>query len=419
MKLCLTLPLGNPLLFRVKKCQEREVWDMDKMMTSGEIAKKTGVSQKAIRFYDEKGLLKPSELSQGNYRLYDKEALVVLEKIIALKQIGFSLEEIHDSLDSNEDMDIRQALVKQLEVMETKKQEIERVITCIKGVLLREKEELNWDSVSDIVKIIHADQEADRRHWVALARTTDEVDWYVRIYQTLHLEQKSKVLDLGCGFAKLWRNNWKDIPTDVQIDAYDVRGSWADDFEKYVAENKEKLADGTTIHLYFEDIEADATWERIEAGSYQHIISHYVLSFLKDRELLIQRAANALSKDGVYSCNGCDVTREDTFWKTMFEDMNLKPDFAVKKAKARQEKQDAFIQVLQKYFSKVENVKINNEMKYDSGDDLFECLCQKYSESKKYFMEHENKIKAYFEKVITEQGEILVPTNSDFQKCYK
>ena len=71
---------------------------MDEKMTSGEIAKKAGVSQKAVRLYDEKGLLKPTDYSEGNYRLYDKEALQILEKIVALKQIGFSLEEIRDNL---------------------------------------------------------------------------------------------------------------------------------------------------------------------------------------------------------------------------------------------------------------------------------------------------------------------------------
>ena len=60
---------------------------MSKKMTSGEIAKKAGVSQKAVRLYDEKGLLKPSGYSEGSYRLYDKEALNVLEKILALKRL--------------------------------------------------------------------------------------------------------------------------------------------------------------------------------------------------------------------------------------------------------------------------------------------------------------------------------------------
>ena len=84
---------------------------MDKKMTSGEIAKKTGVSQKAIRLYDEKGLLKPTDYTEGNYRLYDKEALCVLEKIIALKQIGFSLEEIHQNLSKNDGVDITETFM--------------------------------------------------------------------------------------------------------------------------------------------------------------------------------------------------------------------------------------------------------------------------------------------------------------------
>ena len=95
-------------------------------------SKKAGVSQKAIRLYDEKGLLKPSEYSEGNYRLYDKEALLVLEKIIALKQIGFSLEEIHDNLITEKNMDITESLKQQLKLMEAKKQELERTIGCIK-----------------------------------------------------------------------------------------------------------------------------------------------------------------------------------------------------------------------------------------------------------------------------------------------
>ena len=52
------------------------------------------------------------------------------------------------------------------------------------------------------------------------------------------------------------------IPENVCIDAYDLRGSWADDFEKFVADNKSELADGTSINLDFSDIEEVSTWER-------------------------------------------------------------------------------------------------------------------------------------------------------------
>ena len=113
----------------------KEVARMDKKMTSGEIAKKMGISQKAVRLYDEKGLLKPADYSEGNYRLYNQDSILVLEKIIALKQIGFSLEEIYDNLIAGNNKDIIEALNEQLVIMEKKKQELERVIGCIKGLV--------------------------------------------------------------------------------------------------------------------------------------------------------------------------------------------------------------------------------------------------------------------------------------------
>ena len=122
---------------------------MDKKMTSGEIAKKAGVSQKAIRLYDEKGLLKPTDYSEGNYRLYDKAALQVLEKIVALKQIGFSLEEIRDNLIAGEAVDIEEALRLQLKVMEEKRYQIDKVIDSINRTLERTDKKLDWDDVAD------------------------------------------------------------------------------------------------------------------------------------------------------------------------------------------------------------------------------------------------------------------------------
>ncbi len=110
---------------------------MEKKMTSGEIAKKAGVSQKAIRLYDEKGLLRPAGYSEGNYRLYDEESLSMLNKIVALKKIGFSLEDIRDSLSNGKAEDIRSALELQLRAMEEKRYSINMVIDTIERTLSR------------------------------------------------------------------------------------------------------------------------------------------------------------------------------------------------------------------------------------------------------------------------------------------
>lgn len=62
-------------------------------MYIGELAKKTGVSIKAIRHYEEIGLIK-TPLREGKYRVYDASYVDVLAMIKLAKQLGFSLEEL-------------------------------------------------------------------------------------------------------------------------------------------------------------------------------------------------------------------------------------------------------------------------------------------------------------------------------------
>lgn len=392
---------------------------MDKKMTSGEIAKKTGVSQKAIRLYDEKGLLKPTDYTEGNYRLYDKEALSVLEKIIALKQIGFSLEEIHQNLSEDSDVDITETLNRQLDVLIGKKYEIEKAIASINSVLVREKEP-DWDNVAEIVKMMQIDQEADQYHYNALKHHASPEDWYVMLYKNLGLRSPARVLDLGCGYAKLWRNNWQTIPENMTIDCYDLRGSWADDFEKYLAENQASLAAGTAINLYFEDVEVSETWEGILGKEpYDFIVAHYLTGYLKELELFLERVADALAPGGMFSINVNGASREHGFWQEMFTKLQLKTDFMKESEAKSRDRLDNFLTILERYFSKVENTVINNGMRYEDPEELFARLLDRYPENKKYLTDKERVIKEYFVEEIEARGAILVPTSNDFQHCFK
>ena len=395
---------------------------MEKRMTSGEIAKKTGVSQKTVRLYDEKGLLKPSGYSEGNYRLYDTEALAVLEKIIALKQIGFSLEEIHDNLAAEKDVDITEVLTRQLKSLEARRYEIEKAIASINSVLLREAEP-DWDSVAEIVKSMQMDQGADVSHFRALLHDTGQ-DWYVTIYKSLELQENAKVLDLGCGYGKLWRNNWSDIPAGVHIDGYDLHGSWADDFAEYVEQHKESLADGTDVKLYFEDVEAEATWEGIEQnkgqwGGYDVVIVHYLLDFIKDREKFLEQMVNVLAPDGMCSVNGASVSCEYAFWQDVFGKLQLNTDFFVEREAKSFKNQEELVELLLKFFSKVNTVTLGSWMRYTDATEVLSYLSERYPEAKKYLTENEVVLKKFFVSEIREKGAFLLPKSTDFQHCYK
>lgn len=68
-------------------------------MQIGELAARTGLSQRTIHFYEEKALISPSEREGRGYRYYDEQTLRRLEKISALKEIGLSLDEIAGVID--------------------------------------------------------------------------------------------------------------------------------------------------------------------------------------------------------------------------------------------------------------------------------------------------------------------------------
>ena len=71
---------------------------MQTKMKIGELAKRTGFSTKAIRYYELLGLLAEPERTESGYRLYGPEDVERLEFIEKAKRLGFSLEDIRDVL---------------------------------------------------------------------------------------------------------------------------------------------------------------------------------------------------------------------------------------------------------------------------------------------------------------------------------
>lgn len=68
--------------------------------TTGELAKLCNVSVRTVQFYDTKGVLCPSELTEGGRRIYSDDDLTKLRLICVLKAIGLSLDSIKSVMES-------------------------------------------------------------------------------------------------------------------------------------------------------------------------------------------------------------------------------------------------------------------------------------------------------------------------------
>jgi len=68
-------------------------------MTIGQLAKAVHKTPRALRLYEQKGLIHPDSRSQGGFRLYGLSALSRLEWILRLSELGLSLDEIQSMLE--------------------------------------------------------------------------------------------------------------------------------------------------------------------------------------------------------------------------------------------------------------------------------------------------------------------------------
>ena len=70
------------------------------MKTVKEISELTGISIRALRYYDEIGLLVPTDRTDAGYRLYDDEALEKLRAILFLKELDIPLDTIKEMVNA-------------------------------------------------------------------------------------------------------------------------------------------------------------------------------------------------------------------------------------------------------------------------------------------------------------------------------
>lgn len=126
------------------------------MKTVKEVSKITGISVRTLHYYDEIGLLKPTEISESGYRLYDDKALEVLQQILFFKEFSMPLKDIKTMIE-NPDLDKNKLLQEQKKILVQKKERLERIIASIDDILKGEnKMDFTIFNKTDIEQMYHA-----------------------------------------------------------------------------------------------------------------------------------------------------------------------------------------------------------------------------------------------------------------------
>ncbi len=139
--------------------------------TTGEMAKLCGVSVRTVQYYDTRGILTPSELSEGGRRLYSEEDLKRMKIICFLRDAGLSINSIGELLSDADPGSVISVLLEQQE--QTLSEEIRQrqaKLELLGGIrrALKSVSNFSIESISDIAYQLENKKEMKRLHAILL-----------------------------------------------------------------------------------------------------------------------------------------------------------------------------------------------------------------------------------------------------------
>ena len=103
------------------------------MLKIGELAELASISRDALRFYEKHGLVTPTARTDSGYRLYSKSDVLRISFILSAKEVGFTLNEIHQLLelevtkDDKSCQDVKQFVDNKIQVVNQRLTEIKKI----------------------------------------------------------------------------------------------------------------------------------------------------------------------------------------------------------------------------------------------------------------------------------------------------
>jgi DNA-binding transcriptional MerR regulator len=174
--------------------------DGDAFLTIGDLARRTGLSVKAIRFYSDSGIVPPAGRSAAGYRLYDIGSLARLEFVRSLRELGLDLATIKRLVE-------REVPLSEVATAHAEALEVQIRILRLRRAVLRAVAKRG--STPEEMKLMHK-----------LARLSDEER---RRLITDFIDETFGGLDANPDFVAMMRSSMPELPDDPapeQLDAW-------------------------------------------------------------------------------------------------------------------------------------------------------------------------------------------------------
>ena len=365
---------------------------------TGQFAKLANVSERTIRYYNKIGLLKPSFVMENGYRQYSDLDLLKLQKILSLKHLGFSIEEIFPMVMDN--TNLKESFDLQIDLIEDKISHLQSLKDALKRA--SQTPDLSWNMILSLVQLSNEETNIIEQYKNAKnlndrislheKYSTNKQGWFNWLFNQIDFSRVNRLLELGCGNGKLWQENRIDL-RNREIFLSDIS-------EGMVEEVRNKLGSD------FNCIVADAEKIPFKDSYFDSIIANHVLFYLNDLNLGLKEISRVLKPDGILYCS--------TYGKNhMKEITEIVQNFDSRINLSNHSLYDIFglengESILKKYFFNVQRMDYEDSLEITESKPLIDYIMSCHGNQNEILGPRLNEFKEYIEELLKNSGKIVV-----------
>ncbi|MGL4913309.1 MAG: MerR family transcriptional regulator [Romboutsia sp.] len=389
------------------------------LYTTGEFAKMAGVTIRTIRYYDTKGILKPSHHNDSGHRLYSDKDFSKLKKILALKYLGLSLDEVMSTELNFEKDDMVNSLKMQKNIIKNKINHMKIVLNAIETaeVSMKNDNDLNWDKTIDIIEILESEKELlqqyiDSSNLNASVKLQDrfssnEYGWYNWVFKNINLKKRSKVLEIGCGNGALWARNIDYLHDKTDVTLTDICEDMINDakvnLEGYPKRFNFQIADPNNIPFKDE--------------SFDVVIANHILFYMKDLDIALKEINRVLKPGGRFYCSTIDGNHMKEL-----EELMLGFNSNIKISEERLSTKfglDNGESILNKYFNDIQKYLYEDKLIVNDTKGILEYIYSIPGNILEVIDNKKKEFEVYVDKSIQKQGELHISNSQGLFKSIK